>query len=530
MPAGAAGGAGAAGAAGLAGAGAAAAAAASLTVHLVVISTGDDPELAISTLHEQPHEHNVSIDKWQRALERGMTARELLGPFSSWMELNPQQLPGPENVSRPAWTWQKPSPPMMQFVGVRVKLKLALAILEARLDHRTDTVSEVCTASEALHKAVAHGLEEVAQRLLDHCPELLDCHVEGVPRPGTCDCDWLFKAVTSRWMPDEPTRVRMVSILLSKYRARALQHDQPKPFDSIGRNGTYSPEFFSLKEAQKRGLDEVTQELVRAGVPEQVDMDWLEAVRRHSAPDSVSRGFDAGDNSAGGSGGVITDSLSRTAMQLFAGNAPMALGYMVGKVGLEDSPPPGSNGWASLDPGKVRENELRQRQLLDARAAHLEARLLQAEQARLRDELLREEKEQARLRDKLLSEQRVLRCKQADAEEVRRHPLTPLTADAAAFGVSLPCPALTLHVPCAAGAAGLRVQPGLRAGHAAATCTQRRPCGLAPRARVHLWWFGTHRRLRRAARGRRGPHMYLRAAQRAPGRASAAPLPLLGSR
>ena len=61
-----------------------------------------------------------------------------------------------------------------------------------------------------------------------------------------------------------------------------------------------------------------------------------EAVRRQTAPDSVSRGGDTGDNSAGGSGGVITDSLSRTAMQLFAGNEPMALGYMVGKVGLED--------------------------------------------------------------------------------------------------------------------------------------------------------------------------------------------------
>ena len=350
----------------------------------------------------------MSICKWKSALERGMTAREMLGPFSCWMELQPQLLTGPEDVSRPAWTWQKTSPPVMHFVGVRVKLKLALALLEARLDDGSHTVSEgIWTASEALHKAVAHGLEDVAQRLLDHCPELLDDHVEGVPRPGTCNCDWLFKAVTSPFMPDEPTRVRMVSVLLREYRARARQHGQCTPFHSIGRDGTYSTEFSALKYAQARGLVAVAQELVREGVPGQMEMNWLEAVR--TAPTSVSRGGGAGDNS----GGVMTDSLRDAAMKLFAGNAPMALGYMVGKLGLEEIPPP--KGWASLDPGGVRATELRQRDWLETRTAHLEARLLQAEQARLRDELL--------------TEQKVLRLKQAEAEEaaaqaegVRCHP------------------------------------------------------------------------------------------------------------
>ena len=334
-----------------------------------------------------------------------MTAYELLGPFSRWMELESKLLTGPEDVSRPAWTWQTTSPPVMHFVGVRVKLRLALALLEARFHDGNHTVSEgVWAASEALHKAVAHGLEDVAQRLLDHCPELLDDHVEGVPRPGTCNCGWLFEAVTSPFMPDEPTRVRMVSVLLRKYRARALQHGQCTPFHSIGRDGTYSTEFSVLKYAQERGLVAVAQELVRAGVPEQMDMNWLEAVR--TAPTSVSRRGGAGDNSGGGSGGVITDSLRDAAMKLFAGNAPMALGYMVGKLGLEEIPPP--KGWASLDPGGVRANELRQRDRLETRTAHLEARLLQAEQARLRDELL--------------TEQKVLRLKQAEAEEVRCHP------------------------------------------------------------------------------------------------------------
>ena len=372
-----------------------------------MISTGD-PKLVTSTLHEQPVQLNASICKWQRKLERGMTAREMLGPFSCWMELKPQLLTGPEDVPRPAWTWQTTSPPVMHFVGVRVKLRLALALLEARLNDGNHTVSEgVWTASEALLKAIAHGLEDVAQRLLDHCPELLDDHVEGVPRPGTCNCGWLFKAVTSPFMPDEPTRVRMVSVLLHKYRVRALQHGQCTPFHSIGRDCTYSTEFFALKEAQARGLDMVVQELVRAGVPEQMDMNWLEAVR--TAPTSVSRRGGAGDNSGGGSGGVITDSLRDAAMKLFAGNAPMALGYMVGKLGLEEIPPP--KGWASLDPGGVRANELRQRDRLETRAEHLEARLLKAEQARLRDELLRE--------------QSVLLRKQAEAEEVRRHFLPP---------------------------------------------------------------------------------------------------------
>ena len=67
----------------------------------------------------------------------------------------------------------------------------------------------------------------------------------------------------------------------------------------------------------------------------------------------------------------------------------MAFGYLVGKKGVEDSPPAG--GWASLDPDGAKATALRDAVMTETRLRNYESRLLQIEMERLRDQLLHEQ-------------------------------------------------------------------------------------------------------------------------------------------
>ena len=98
--------------------------------------------------------------------------------------------------------------------------------------------------------------------------------------------------------------------------------------------------------------------------------------------------------------GVITDEAFVQAMRLFGGNSPMAWGYLVGSLGLEDRPPAG--GWESCDPGAVKAKAGQERKLVEAQVNEYRSRLLFAESERLRDELLRDQDDLLRDQAELL--------------------------------------------------------------------------------------------------------------------------------
>jgi len=242
----------------------------------------------------------------------------------------------------------------------------------------------IWSANSCLGIAVRYGLHAIASALLDHVPELLDYRlIDGRPEPGTNDCLPLLIACTSTNMPDH-VRVQMVQLLLDRFRSRALQHGSRAPgrppviFSSIGRDQQVASEFKALQAARLNGHAAVEFLLLAAGVPSQLDPPVLARLAQE---------------------GQLNDGLTNTmgdhsvlaAMRLFGGNCPMAWGYLVGSLRLEDRPPPG--GWESCDPGAIKAKVDQERKLVEAQMHEYRSRLLFAESERLRDELLRDQAE-----------------------------------------------------------------------------------------------------------------------------------------
>ena len=229
----------------------------------------------------------------------------------------------------------------------------------------------IMSARRCLWVAAGRGFLAVAYALLECVPELLDYRVDGVPELGSNDCKPLLIACESKVSDD--VRVEMVQLLLARFRSRAEQHGQSVPFYSMGRDLQVAHEFQALLTARCNRDSAVERLLLDAGVPPQLDPQML-ALMDGAAP----------------RGGLTPEAIAR-AMRLFGGNFPMAWGYLVGRLGLEERPPPG--GWESFDPGGAKAKAVRKRMVVEAQVNEYRSRLLFAESERLRDELLRDQAE-----------------------------------------------------------------------------------------------------------------------------------------
>ena len=234
------------------------------------------------------------------------------------------------------------------------------------------------SACRCLWVAAKHGLLAVAHALLEHVPELLDYRIDGVPEPGSNDCYPLLIACGSTDMSDD-VRVEMVQLLLRRFRSRAEQHGQAVLFSSIGRElPNVASEFYALQAARRNGHAAVEFLLLAAGVPSELDPTLLALLARRGQLDQALTN-------------TMNDQNVLAAMSIFGGNFPMAWGYLVGRLGLEDRPPPG--GWESFDPGGVKAKAVRERMVVEAQVNEYRSRLLFAESERLRDDLLRDQAE-----------------------------------------------------------------------------------------------------------------------------------------
>ena len=129
------------------------------------------------------------------------------------------------------------------------------------------------SAAHCLFTAVSSGVLVVADALLEHVPELLDCRIKGVPEPGTNECSplWIACTSTSTNMSGE-ARIMMVQLLLDRFRARAEQHGQAVIFSSIGREFPHvALEYRALQAARSNGHAAVEFLLLAAGVPSELD-------------------------------------------------------------------------------------------------------------------------------------------------------------------------------------------------------------------------------------------------------------------
>ena len=237
------------------------------------------------------------------------------------------------------------------------------------------------SAHRCLREAASKGFLAVTDALLDHVPELLDYRlISGVPEPGTNDCLPLLIACTSTNMPDD-VRVQMVELLLGRFRSRAVQHGSPMIFSITGMGREFphvASEFKALQAARLYGHAAVEFLLLAAGVPSELDPTMLALLARRGQPNE-------------GLTNTMGDQNVFAAMRLFGGNSPMAWGYLVGSLGLEDRPPP--DGWESCDPGGVKAKADQERMVVKAQMNEYRSRLLFAESERLREDLLRDQAE-----------------------------------------------------------------------------------------------------------------------------------------
>ena len=215
--------------------------------------------------------------------------------------------------------------------------------------------------------------------LLEHTPQLLDYLDPNTRWRHEYDCTFLHHACASYDMSYE-YRVEVVRILLNAYTERARQQGVEVPFHDLywtRRDPTgVSPESFALHVARERGYTAIESMLREAGVPPPPDMNAMaDLVRAQPASGRP----------------VITPARISEALALFGGNWPMAWGYLVGKLGLQDQPPPG--GWASMDPGNVIARAMRERMHIEAQVKEYRSQLLFAEAERLRDRLQLEQQQ-----------------------------------------------------------------------------------------------------------------------------------------
>ena len=324
------------------------------------------PALVLQVLKQALDAHKAGHGHLHE-LEQGMRSDEQT-QLGNWAT-NADQLPLCSDDGDIEWLWTcSDGPPSHNCVCVKVRLKAALVLL-----HNPAKDVQIMSARRCLWVAASKGLLVVTDALLNLVPELLDYRIDGVPELGSCDCKPLLIACESTTVSDD-VRVKMVKLLLHRFRSRA---GQPVPFYSIGRDLQVAPEFQALQAARldraTNGHAAVELLLLDAGVPPQLDPHML-ALMNGAAP----------------RGGLTPEAIVQ-AMRFFGGNSPMAFGYLVGSLGLEDRPPP--EGWESCDPGGVKAKAMQERDVVKAQMNEYRSRLLFAESERLRDDLLRDQAE-----------------------------------------------------------------------------------------------------------------------------------------
>lgn len=359
----------------------------SLSVELVML-TESQPDLAASALllslgddGVDPGLIRAALDRREETLRRSLSLEEnaAMGTWATVFE----RLPLRGDIV-PVWSHTDETG---TYACIRLKLKPALVLLGLEPAQRGE-LQHVWPIAECLAKAAHYNYADLVTRVLASSPHLLDYHVElGLPQRGAYDCAPVGFACMA---PLSEAQARTVQAILAAVQRRALQHGV-EPFHKFSPgldHGLYSAEFNALQQCLKCGNAGCARLLLDAGVPaDGVDPDLAAALDRLQLGERPSHPH-------------ITDDLVAEAMGVFGGNHAMALGYLVGRLRLEDRPPHG--GWAALDPGGVKAKALRDKHTADAQIRDLRSQMLFAESTRLREELLREQRDCAQRRGNLL--------------------------------------------------------------------------------------------------------------------------------
>jgi len=330
----------------------------------------------------------------------------------------------------------------LPFACVPVQLELALVLMRIK----SPPHGIMCTSPfDALKFAIQCGRVDVVRKLLQRTPNLLDLEVDRqVRESGTYDKEPLYIACSADSIrPD--ARLQLVRTLLEAYKSRAVQHGHAGTlFFSLDRSGfKASFEYRALQAARLHGHTACAEALIEAQVPLDASM--------HTDPQEramVEAILDQDYASAGAMvqqhmPGVITPEGVHAASKLFGGNDPMAFGYLVGHLRLENRPPPG--GWGALDPGGAKAKALRDALMTQTQLRDYESQLLHSEMQRLRDDLLREQGPQ-----KVGHELLAFVCN-PDRDPNPRHRLPQALNDALAASYGMPATIIGGAIPPAHG-------------------------------------------------------------------------------
>ena len=326
---------------------------------------------------------------WAASPPRDVDDRlDSLDKLVTWFDASDGQRDGPGVTHQDA----------LPFVCMRVQLELGLILMRIR-SHQIYCMSPF----SAFKFAIECGRVEVVRKLLEHTPNLIDLELAGHVRElGTYDTEPLYIACSSQGIRPQ-ARLELVNTLLSAYRGRAHQQGRSgNIFFALHRRGFQASfEYRALEAAFMAGHAECAEALTRAGVP--LDASAHTPQERAMVQAILDRNYasvQAMMTRVHVQAPGMTPENIESARRLFGGNAPMAFGYLVGKLNLEERAPPG--GWGSLDPEGAKAKALRDALMTQTQLRNYESRLLHSEMQRLRDELLREQ-ESPRLGHELLA-------------------------------------------------------------------------------------------------------------------------------